>query len=69
MMARALIRNPQILVFDEPTTGMDVNLEERILRSLSTYIQGKTFVMITHRTSMLSLVDRLVLVDKGMDHC
>jgi len=66
MMARALIRNPQILVFDEPTTGMDVNLEERVLRSLSTYIEGKTFVMITHRTSMLSLVDRLIMIDKGV---
>ena len=65
IIARALIRNPQILVFDEPTTGMDINLEERILRSLASYIKGKTFVMITHRTSLLALVDRLIVIDKG----
>lgn len=66
IIARALIRDPQILVFDEPTTGMDTNLEERVLTSLDQFIQDKTFVMITHRMSLLPLVNRLVVVDKGV---
>ena len=66
IVARALIRDPQMLVFDEPTTGMDTSLEDRILKSLYAFIQNKTFVMITHRSSLLSLVNRLVVVDKGV---
>lgn len=64
-LARALIREPQVLVFDEPTTGMDSALEERVKRSLTEFIEGRTFIMVTHRTSLLSLVDRLILLDKG----
>jgi len=64
-LARAVIRDPQILVFDEPTTGMDNTLEERVKASLQKFIQTKTFIMVTHRTSLLSLVDRLVFIDKG----
>ncbi len=64
-IARAVIRNPDILVFDEPTNGMDNALEERVKTSLKAYIKDKTFIMVTHRTSLLSLVDELVLMDKG----
>lgn len=64
-LARALVRNPSILVFDEPTAGIDSSLEATIKAGLSKYLVGRTFVMITHRTSLLSLVDRLVLVDRG----
>ena len=64
-LARAMIRNPQVLIFDEPTTGMDNALEARVKKSLQEYLQDKTFIMITHRTSLLSLVDRLILVDRG----
>lgn len=65
-IARAMIRDPQVLIFDEPTTGMDSALEAQVEQSLSKFIQGKTFVMVTHRTSLLSLIDRLIVVDKGM---
>ncbi len=64
-LARALVRDPRILVFDEPTNGIDNALEATIKQNLDTYLQGRTFVMITHRTSLLSLVDRLVLVERG----
>lgn len=64
-LARALVRNPSILVFDEPTNGIDNGLEATIKQGLDTYLRGRTFVMITHRTSLLSLVDRLVLLDGG----
>ncbi len=64
-LARAMIRDPQVLVFDEPTTGMDNALEARVKASIQEFIKDKTFIMITHRSSLLSLVDRLVLVDRG----
>lgn len=64
-LARAIVRNQSVLVFDEPTNGIDTALENTIKANLDSYLQGRTFVMITHRTSLLSLVDRLILVDKG----
>ena len=64
-MARALARNPSILVFDEPTTGMDHALEMRVRDGLKKYLEGRTFIMVTHRTTLLPLVDRLILLDRG----
>ncbi|MDP3978957.1 MAG: type I secretion system permease/ATPase [Pseudomonas sp.] len=65
LLARALLLDPQILLFDEPTSAMD-NTSEEILRSrLHAWAQGKTLLLITHRSSMLSLVDRLVVLDNG----
>lgn len=64
-LARAIVRNPSILVFDEPTNGIDNGLEATIKQGLESYLQGRTFVMITHRTTLLSLVDRLILLDNG----
>ncbi|MNF36679.1 Toxin RTX-I translocation ATP-binding protein [compost metagenome] len=65
LLARALLLDPQILLLDEPTSAMD-NTSEEVLRSrLHTWTQGKTLVLITHRSSMLSLVDRLVVLDNG----
>ncbi|MCB9974528.1 MAG: type I secretion system permease/ATPase [Rhodospirillales bacterium] len=64
-LARAMIRNPSILIFDEPTTGMDSMLEQAIQRNLKTYLKDKTFILVTHRTTLLPLVDRLVLLTRG----
>ena len=64
-IARALIRKPQILLLDEPTNGMDHDLEMMVKASLEAYTRDKTMVMVTHRTSLLSMVNRLVLIDKG----
>jgi ATP-binding cassette subfamily C protein LapB len=64
-LARALVRNPSILIFDEPTNGIDSALEMTIKQNLNEYLSNKTFIMITHRTSLLSLVNRLILIDRG----
>lgn len=64
-LARALIRDPSILIFDEPTTGMDNLLEQAIHQNLKVYLKDKTFIMVTHRTTLLPLVQRLVLLTKG----
>ena len=64
-LARAIVRNPQILIFDEPTTGMDQALEQWVRSKLTPYLEDKTFIMVTHRTGLLSLINRLVLLNKG----
>lgn len=64
-LARSLVRNPTILVFDEPVNGIDNGLEATIKQGLQSYLTGRTLIMITHRTSLLPLVDRLILLEGG----
>ncbi|MET1077972.1 MAG: type I secretion system permease/ATPase [Pseudomonas sp.] len=65
LLARALLLDPPILLLDEPTSAMDNTSEEILRHRLQTWAQGKTLLLITHRASMLSLVDRLVVLDNG----
>jgi len=65
VMARALLLDPPILVLDEPTSNMDNRTEIRIKNNLSGIIKGKTLIMITHRASLLDMVDRLIVIDNG----
>lgn len=64
-IARALINDPPILLLDEPTGSMDHSSEQRVKKNLQTFAAGKTVVMITHRTSILELVDRIIVMDGG----
>jgi ATP-binding cassette subfamily B protein/ATP-binding cassette subfamily C protein LapB len=64
-IARALIRKPKILLLDEPTNGMDNDLELRVKNALQEYAKDKTMVLVTHRTTLLNIVNRLVLIDQG----
>lgn len=64
-LARALLLDPPVLLLDEPTSSMDNTSEEKIKHALAPCIAGKTLLLVTHRASMLSLVDRLIIVDKG----
>jgi ATP-binding cassette subfamily C protein LapB len=64
-IARALLRDPPILLLDEPTSAMDNTSESRFKARLSETLEDKTLLLVTHRGSMLSLVDRLIVVDGG----
>jgi ATP-binding cassette subfamily C protein LapB len=64
-IARALITDPPILVLDEPTHAMDHSSEDRLKARLQAELAGKTIVLITHRESLLSLVDTLLVLDAG----
>ena len=64
-LARALITDPPILLLDEPTHAMDHSSEERLKARLAGELKDKTLVVITHRESLLSLVDKLLIIDNG----
>jgi ATP-binding cassette, subfamily C, bacterial LapB len=64
-IARALLHNAPILLLDEPTSAMDFSSEAAITQRLSSFAAHKTVVLVTHRTSLLSLVNRVVVVDGG----
>lgn len=64
-IARAILPDPEILIMDEPSSNMDNQSEYRLKAMLEPYVKDKTLIVITHRHSMLDLVDRLVIMDKG----
>ena len=64
-VARALVTEPSILIMDEPTGGTDQSTERAIIENLKTYIEGRTLIVITHRNSLLTLADRILVVDSG----
>lgn len=64
-VARALVTEPNILILDEPTGGTDQTTERTIIESLSEFMKGRTLIVVTHRNSLLALVDRIVVVDRG----
>lgn len=64
-LARALINDPSILILDEPTSALDHSNEELIIKLLTERAKDKTIILITHRTPLLALVDRLIVMDQG----
>ncbi|WP_321312688.1 type I secretion system permease/ATPase [Halarcobacter sp.] len=64
-LARALISNPNILILDEPTNSMDRQTEKVFINKMAKIIEDKTLILITHKVSILSLVDRVIVLDDG----
>ncbi|GAA5157179.1 type I secretion system permease/ATPase [Viridibacterium curvum] len=64
-IARALLSDPSILLLDEPSASMDHQSEEQLKQRLRAYATRKTVLLITHRTSLLDLVDRIIVIDNG----
>lgn len=64
-VARSLIHDPNVLVLDEPTASMDNASEEQIKAMLKSYSENKTMLVVTHKMSLLSLVDRIIVMDSG----
>ncbi|MFL2656640.1 MAG: ATP-binding cassette domain-containing protein [Burkholderiaceae bacterium] len=64
-IARAIVKKPPILIFDEPTSSMDARTEKNFIDRFKKYNAEATILLITHRTSLLSLVDKVIVVDKG----
>lgn len=64
-IARALVSNPPVLVLDEPTGALDSNSEATIKANLEKASRDKTLVLVTHKTTLLDLVDRIIIIDQG----
>ncbi|WP_199775608.1 type I secretion system permease/ATPase [Microbulbifer pacificus] len=65
LLARLFIRNPSVVLLDEPTASLDDMTEKRFITKLLRWIEGRTLILATHRSSTLQLVDRILVVDGG----
>jgi len=65
-LARAFLRNAEILVLDEATSQIDVESERLIHEALARYVENRTVIMITHRASTLALADAIIKVEHGV---
>lgn len=64
-MARLLLRNPQIVLLDEPTAHLDEQSEKRFWSACCEALEGRTVVIVTHHLSSTTLFDRLIVVERG----
>lgn len=65
LLARTLIRNPRVLLLDEPTAWLDEISEQHLIEKLLPWLEGRTLIVATHRPAVLKWVDRVIAVDKG----
>jgi ATP-binding cassette subfamily C protein LapB len=64
-LARAVLHNAPLLLLDEPTSAMDFSTESQITTRVSAFAADKTVVLVTHRTSMLAMATRVIVIDGG----
>jgi ATP-binding cassette subfamily C protein LapB len=64
-LARAVLHNAPLLLLDEPTSAMDFTTEAQITQNISHFAHNKTVVLVTHRTSLLAMVTRVIVIDAG----
>ncbi len=64
-LLRAFIRDPEILILDEATAQIDPGAEARIMDAIKSFMKDRTLILITHRFSLISLVDRIMVLEDG----
>jgi ATP-binding cassette, subfamily B, bacterial PglK len=65
-IARALYRDPEVLIFDEATSALDIETEARLMETVNAVSKERTVIMIAHRVSTLKDCNRIVIMDKGV---
>ena len=65
ILARALLQKFNILIVDEGTSQIDVNLERKILKNLFKYFKNKTFIIISHRLENMDLYNQVIKIENG----
>lgn len=65
LLARALVRDPAVLLLDEPTASLDVSSEQHVIAGLREAAKDRTLIVATHRLALLELVDRVIWLDDG----
>ena len=65
LIARAVYKNPEMLLFDEATSALDANNEKEIMEKLDVFFKNKTVVVIAHRLSTVMNADQIVVLEKG----
>jgi ATP-binding cassette, subfamily C, bacterial LapB len=56
---------PKVLIMDEPTSAMDINAERQLIERLKLELKDTTLILITHKATLLELVDRVIVIDQG----
>jgi ATP-binding cassette subfamily C protein LapB len=64
-LARGVVHESAMLLMDEPTGSMDHSTEIAVKQQLSECVAGRTWIVVTHRNSLLEMVDRIIVVDRG----
>jgi len=64
-LARAILRDPEILILDEATSQIDIESEQLIHQALQSFVTDRTAIMVTHRLSTLTLADRVIVMESG----
>lgn len=65
LLARMLLRQPNVALLDEPTASMDEVTERHFVEGVKNWSRGRTLIVATHRTRVLELVDRVIVIDNG----
>ena len=64
-IARAIYKNPQLIIFDEATSALDIHTEEKIINKINKFKKDKIIVIIAHRLSSLNICDKLLILEEG----
>ncbi len=64
-VARAMVRGAPILLLDEPTTGLDVESEQLVMKALARLMRGRTTLLVSHRLQLVEQADEILVIDKG----
>lgn len=66
LIARAVYKDPEFIIFDEATNALDSNNENEIMKNLNSFFKGRTVVVVAHRLSTVKNADKIVVLEKGV---